>query len=96
LGKSQFPLLPQGGGGAETIYHSDVRVIFFMLAPGEKPHPGDGPKVRVTFSDGRLIEGTREGADAKHGFFLVPVDAARTNTRRIYIAREATDEIKTT
>jgi hypothetical protein len=42
-----------------------------------------------------VVEGTREGADAKHGFFLVPADAARTNTRRIYVAREATDEIKT-
>jgi len=36
----------------------------------------------------------RDGADARHGFFLVPIDAARTNTRRIYIAREATSSIK--
>jgi hypothetical protein len=93
LSKSQFPLLPQGGGDAESIYHSDVKAIFFMLAPGEKPHLGDGAKVRVTFADGRVIEGTREGPDAKHGFFLVPSDAARTNTRRIYVAREATSEI---
>ena len=93
LAKSQFPLLPQGGGEAESIYHSDVKAIFFMLAPGEKPHAGDGGKVRVTFADGRVIEGTREGADAKHGFFLVPTDAARTNTRRIYVAREATSAI---
>jgi hypothetical protein len=35
----------------------------------------------------------REGADAKHGFFLVPLDATRTNTRRIYVAREAASEI---
>ncbi len=94
LGKSQFPLLPQGAGAPEAIYHSDVKAIFFMLAPGEKPAPGDGRKVRVTFADGRVIEGTREGADAKHGFFLVPADAARTNTRRIYVAREATAEIQ--
>jgi hypothetical protein len=94
LSKSQFPLLPQGGGNAESIYHSDVKAIFFMLAPGEKPHAGDGGKVRVTFADGRVIEGTREGADAKHGFFLVPADAARTNTRRIYVVREATSHIE--
>ena len=55
---------------------------------------GDGAKVRVTFADGRVIEGIRDGADAKHGFFLVPLDAARTNTRRIYVAREATSDIK--
>ena len=65
-----------------------------MLAPGEKPKPADGGKVRVTFADGRNIDGHRDGADAKHGFFLVPLDAAKTNTRRIYIAREATTEIK--
>lgn len=94
LAKPQFPLQPQGGGNTETIYHSDVKVIFFMLAPGEKPKAGDGAKVRVTLSDGRVIDGNRDSPDAKHGFFLVPGDAARTNTRRIYVAREATNEIK--
>jgi hypothetical protein len=94
LSKSQFPLVPQGGGDPEPIYHSDVKAIFFMLAAGEKPQGGDGAKVRVTFADGRVIEGIRDGADAKHGFFLVPLDAARTNTRRIYIARAATSDIK--
>src|SRR5206468_2182310 len=78
----------------EPIYRSDVKAIFFMLAPGEPPQAGDGTKVRVTFSDGRVIEGVRDGVDAKHGFFLVPLDAARTNTRRIYVAREATSDIK--
>ncbi len=96
LSKSQFPLAPQGGGEPETIYHSDVKAIFFMLAPGEKGQAGDGAKVRVTFADGRSIEGVRDGADAKHGFFLVPLDAARTNIRRIYVAREAISDVKET
>ena len=96
LSKSQFPLVPQGGGEAETIYHSDVKAVFFMLAPGEKGQAGDGAKVRVTFADGRSIEGVRAGADAKHGFFLVPLDAARTNIRRIYVAREAISDVKET
>jgi hypothetical protein len=94
LSKSQFPLVPQGGGEPETIYHSDVKAIFFMLPAGEKPQGGDGAKVRFTFADGRVIEGIRDGADPKNGFFLVPLDAARTNTRRIYIARAATSDIK--
>jgi len=94
LGKSQFSLVPQGGGAAEPIYHAEVKAIFFMLAPGEKLKPADGGKVRVTFADGRSIEGHRDGAEAKHGFFLVPADAARTNTRRIYVAREATTDVK--
>jgi small nuclear ribonucleoprotein (snRNP)-like protein len=92
--KSQFPLVPQGGGAPEPVYHAEVKAIFFMLAPGEKPPPNAGTRVRVTFADGRVIEGTRDGAEAKHGFFLVPSDAARTNTRRIYVAREATSDIK--
>jgi hypothetical protein len=94
LSKSQFALIPQGGEAPEAVYHAEVKAIFFMLAPGEKAKPGDGPRVRVTFADGRTIEGYRDGSEARHGFFLVPLDAQRTNTRRIYIAREATTNIK--
>ena len=94
LGKSQFGLVPQGGGVEEPVYHAEVKAIFFMLSPGEKPQPASGGRVRVTFADGRTIEGSRDGAEAKHGFFLVPADAARTNTRRIYVAREATTDVK--
>jgi small nuclear ribonucleoprotein (snRNP)-like protein len=94
LSKPQFALQPQGGGSTETVYHSDVKVIFFMLPPGEKVQAADGGRVRVKLSDGRVIEGERDGAEARHGFFLVPGDAARTNTRRIYVAREAADEIE--
>jgi hypothetical protein len=94
LAKSSFALFPQGGGEPESLYHAEVKAIFFMLAPGEKAKAPDGKKVVVTFADGRTIEGHRDGVDAKHGFFLVPSDAARTNTRRIYVAREATSDIK--
>ncbi|HET7788418.1 MAG TPA: hypothetical protein VFL36_20765 [Myxococcales bacterium] len=94
LSKPQFALQPQGGGSTETIYHSDVKVIFFMLPPGEKVKAAEGGHVRVKLSDGRVIEGGRDGADARHGFFLVPGDAARTNTRRIYVARDAAEEIE--
>ena len=94
LAKSQFALLPQGGANPEAIYHAEVKAIFFMLPPGEKPRPASGRKVRVTFADGRSIEGTREGGEGQHGFFLLPADAARTNTRRIYVARDAIAELK--
>src|SRR5207237_6733120 len=60
LSKSQFPLVPQAGGEPEAIYRAEVKAIFFMLAPGEPPQAGDGTKVRVTFSDGRVIEGGRD------------------------------------
>ena len=93
LAKSQFSLLPQGGANPEAIYHAEVKAIFFMLPPGEKPRAARGRKVRVTFADGRSIEGTRDGGEGQHGFFLLPADAARTNTRRIYVARDALAEL---
>jgi hypothetical protein len=94
LSKAHFPLAPQGGGEEQPIYHTDVKAIFFMLAPGEKSKKGDGKKVRVTFSDGRSIDGHRDGREGKHGFFIVPLDAHRTNLRRIYVSRDATAHVK--
>ena len=76
-----------------TIEHDEVKAIFFMLAPGEKAEAGPGQGVRVTFSDGRSIEGHRQPDESREGFFLVPLDAQRTNTRRIYVARDAVSEI---
>jgi len=89
LGRPEFALQPQGGGSTEIVPHAEVKAIFFMLAPGEPPVAPDGGKLRVTFSDGRSIEGHRDGREGPQGFFLVPVDAQRTNTRRIYIATAA-------
>jgi len=89
LGRPQFALQPQGGGSTEIISHREVKAIFFMLAPGEKADAAAGRKVRVTFADGRSIEGHHAGAEGPKGFFLVPLDAQRTNTRRIYVLKEA-------
>jgi hypothetical protein len=89
LARSEFALQPQGGGSTEIVPHAEVKAIFFMLAPGEPPVAPDGGKLRVTFSDGRSIEGHRDGGEGPQGFFLVPVDAQRTNTKRIYVARGA-------
>jgi hypothetical protein len=89
LTRAQFALHPQGGGPAEIVAHSELKAIFFMLAPGENAPVPTGKKVRVTFSDGRSIEGHREGTDLRQGFWLVPLDAQKTNTRRIYVAKGA-------
>ncbi|MFL5411456.1 MAG: DUF6982 domain-containing protein, partial [Myxococcales bacterium] len=93
LSQPRIALEPQGGGATENIEHSDVKAIFFMLAPGEKAESAGGQAVRVTFADGRTIEGHRQGDESSQGFFLVPLDAQRTNTRRIYVAREAISEL---
>jgi hypothetical protein len=94
LALAQYMLQPQGGGEDEAVYHAEVKAIFFMLPPGASPRRGGHGKVKVTFADGRSIEGERDGSEGEHGFFLVPSDAARTNTWRIYIARDATSEIR--
>ena len=82
-----------GQTGPEVIQLADVKAVFFMLAPGEGSRRGDGSHVRVTFVDGRTLEGERDGAEAPEGFFLVPIDAARTNTRRIFVVRGALRDI---
>lgn len=89
LSRTQFPLQPQGGGPVEIVAHSELKAIFFMLAPSETAPAASGRKVRVTFSDGRAIEGHRDGADLRQGFFLIPLDAQKTNTKRIYLAKGA-------
>jgi hypothetical protein len=93
LARPQFALQPQGGGSTETVSHSEVKAIFFMLGPGERAQQGDGPKLRVTFSDGRAIEGHRIGDDVPQGFFIVPLDAQRTNTRRIFVSQGAVSDV---
>ncbi|HEY2030376.1 MAG TPA: hypothetical protein VGH20_14320 [Myxococcales bacterium] len=94
LSQRAFALESASGGDGEHVQHDDVKAIFFMLPPGESPRRGGHGKVKVTFADGRTIEGERDGAEDKNGFFLVPQDAARTNTWRIYVARDATTEIR--
>jgi hypothetical protein len=94
LAQPGFVLEPLDGGVAEPVGAGEVKAVFFMLPPGEKPGPAAGQRVRVTFRDGRSIDGTRIGKEEPAGFFLVPSDAARTNTRRIFIAREAAQEVR--
>jgi hypothetical protein len=94
LAQPGFVLEPLDGGAAEPVGAGEVKAVFFMLPAGEKPGPAAGPRVRVTFRDGRSIDGTRVGEEDPAGFFLVPSDAARTNTRRIFIAREAAQDVR--
>jgi hypothetical protein len=77
------------GGAEERIALADVKAVFFMLAPGEQPPPPPGGRVRVTLSDGRQLDGFREASGPGGGLFLVPLDAARTNTRAIFVCGDA-------
>jgi hypothetical protein len=94
LSQAWFTLAPQGGGPEEAVQHDEVKAIFFMLPPGAPPQGGGAAQLRVTFADGRTIEGERDGSEDERGFFMVPTDAARTNTWRIYVARDAIADIR--
>jgi hypothetical protein len=89
LGAPSFPLAAQPDAGAEAIATDQVKAIFFMLAPGERPPAADGQRVRVTFRDGRQVAGfSRDYAAGAAGFFMVPADT-RTNTGRIWVYASA-------
>jgi hypothetical protein len=93
LSASSFALLPHAARSAVQVAAAEVKAVFFMLGPGETIPPAGGARIRVMFLDGRTIEGTRDSGDAPKGFFLVPSDAARTSTRRIFVARAATKAV---
>lgn len=78
-----------GGAPAEVVPLARTKALFFMLAPGEKPvvPTGDLRRVKVTFVDGRQVEGLL-GDEVAQGFFLLPVDA-RTNTARVFVLSHA-------
>jgi hypothetical protein len=89
LGGDVVPLMPQPGAAPDDIPFSRVKALFFMMAPGEKKPPQTGRRVKVTFTDGRNVEGYfDESSESATGFFIIPLDA-RTNTKRIWIQRAA-------
>ena len=55
---------------------------------------GRQPVALVQLGHGPAASAVVHAIRGSDGFFLVPTDAARTNTRRIYIARDATSDIK--
>jgi hypothetical protein len=93
LGQPELLLGGITGGTEERIQLSDVKAVFFMLAPGEQPPATPGGRVRVTLSDGRQLDGFRESDGPGGGLFLVPIDAARTNTRAIFVCGDAIQQV---
>jgi hypothetical protein len=75
------------GGAAEEIAITRAKALFFLLQPGEHAQVGAGRRVKITFVDGRQVEGVL-GDEMGQGFFLLPIDA-RTNTARVYVLSHA-------
>ena len=83
----------------------ELKAIFFVkdLAGRSQPAPRRqefdpgkpvlGRKVRVVFRDGEILVGTTQGYDAKQmGFFVFPADT-QTNDERIFVVKEATQQV---
>jgi hypothetical protein len=85
----------QPDGRSVEIPTRRLKAVFFVLSPGEKPLPGRGERVQVTFRDGRQVVGySDDHATGEPGFFVVPSDA-RTNTARVYVFRGGVQSITT-
>ncbi len=87
LSAENLILAPTPGAAGETIPYSKVKALFFLLQPGAHPEVGTGKRVKVTFADGRQVDGFL-GEEAGQGFFLFPLDA-RSNTSRVYVLNHA-------
>jgi hypothetical protein len=85
----QLELWPPGGGAAERIPVSQMKAVFFMLAPGAQPPTPSGKRLTVSFEDGRQLTGfCSEPRPSDPGFFMIPADS-RANTARIFVFRAA-------
>ncbi|MGQ0503818.1 MAG: DUF6982 domain-containing protein [Myxococcaceae bacterium] len=93
LSAATLVLQPQGGGAKETIPKDRIKAVFFMAAPGSRPAPLTGKKIKVTFLDGRQIAGASTDYEENvSGFFLVPADT-RAHTSRIYVLSAAVKNV---
>jgi hypothetical protein len=76
-----------GSAAPEVVPFSKAKAVFFLLQPGEHTPEAVGKRVKVTFVDGRQVEGYL-GEEMGRGFFLLPIDP-RTNTARVYVLSHA-------
>ena len=80
-------------GGTDFIDTEAIKAIFFMKEAHMQPRRPAGRRVRLTFSDGRTLEGfAPQKLPASGGFYLVPLDD-RTNTAWIFVYPHAIKDL---
>jgi hypothetical protein len=105
-GRDRFHLLPQGqnvGGRPTEVLLADLKALFFVKDlrgnPNYReripPEAGHGPsrRLRVTFKDGEVLEGTTQAYQpGRPAFFVVPLDPDGNN-ERCYVLTAATQSV---
>ncbi len=92
LADVELPLL-QPNGAVARVPAEQVKAIFFMLPPDERPVQAAGTRVRLTFGDGRQLSGlSPDYAPDSPGFFVLPLDT-RTHTARVWVFRAAVRQL---
>jgi hypothetical protein len=90
----ELNLLPQGPGAAQVLSTDAIKAVFFLLGAGEKPPVPDGRRIRITFRDGRQVQGTSpDYAEGQVGFLLIPAPDARSTTARIWVYQASVRQV---
>ncbi len=104
---NEFFHLETGNGQVEAIDVNSLKAVFFVkyflgnkvLGVNERVNNGDlegGARriIRVTFSDGEMLEGYNIGfSNDRLGFFVRPTNK-RSNNERIFVVSSATKEVE--
>jgi hypothetical protein len=86
-------LLKKVDGGEQWFNVEELKAVFFLVAPDQKPSPAQGTRVGVTLRDGRNLHGTALDPSGQGvGFFLFP-EEGNARVDRIFIYLQAVKDI---
>lgn len=105
--KDRFHLVPLGaapGTRPQEVKVADLKALFFVKDfQGDATHtethafsehrPVPGRKLKVTFRDGEVLEGTTQGYQpGRPGFFVIPADST-SNNERCFVVSASTQDV---
>jgi len=95
------------GGKAAPIFLSDLKAVFFVkslegrkdyrvnLEFEDKVEPAGLMKIKITFFDGEILEGTTHGyTPEREGFFIVPLEKD-SNNLRVFVLSKSVKKVET-